>query len=166
MIAVGKDLVLQRQVGAARIDQVDAGQMALSRDFLGAQVLFHRQRKIAAAFYRGVVADHHAVEPLDPPDPGDDAGGGRRAIIHAVGGCGADFQERAAGVEQVRHPFARGHLATLALAVAGGLATPLGRGLRGVGNLGQCIQMALAIGLEDLRTRRDFRSQFHCIPLP
>jgi hypothetical protein len=37
MIAVGKHLVLQRQVGAAGVDQVDAGQAVLEGDLLGAE---------------------------------------------------------------------------------------------------------------------------------
>ena len=36
MVAVGEDVVLVRQVGAARVDQVDAGQVVLVGDFLGA----------------------------------------------------------------------------------------------------------------------------------
>ena len=39
VIAVGKDLRLQRQKRAARVDEVDAGQAVLERDLLRAQVL-------------------------------------------------------------------------------------------------------------------------------
>ena len=60
MLAVGKDLVLVRQVGAAGIDEVDAGQMVLPRDLLGAQMLLHRDRIIGPALDRGVVGDDDA----------------------------------------------------------------------------------------------------------
>ena len=57
VLAVGEDLVLQRQEGAAGIDQVDAGQPVLQGDLLGAQVLLHRHRVVGAAFDGGVVGD-------------------------------------------------------------------------------------------------------------
>ena len=59
MVAVGKDLGLVRQVGAAAIDQIDAGQPVLLRDLLRAQMLLHRHREIGAALHRGVVGDDH-----------------------------------------------------------------------------------------------------------
>jgi len=60
VVAVGEDLVLVRQVRAAGVDQVDAGQAVLRGDFLRAQVLLHRHREVGAALDRGVVADDHA----------------------------------------------------------------------------------------------------------
>src|SRR5690606_27160607 len=47
VVAVGEDVVLAWQVGAAGVDQVDAGQSVLQGDFLGAQVVFHRERVVA-----------------------------------------------------------------------------------------------------------------------
>ena len=86
MIAVGKHLVLVGQIGAAGIDQIDAGQPVLPGDLLGAQVLLHRHRIIGAALHRGVVADHHDLATLDAADPGDQPGGRDVAAIHAVRG--------------------------------------------------------------------------------
>ncbi len=86
MLLVGKHLVLQRQEGAAGIDQVDAGQAVLQRDFLRAQMLLHRHREIGAALDGGVVGDDHHFDAVHPADAGDDAGGGRRVVVHAVGG--------------------------------------------------------------------------------
>ena len=60
MLAVGKHLGLMRQVGAAGIDQIDAGQPVLARDLLRAQMLLHRHRIIGAAFDGGIVADDDA----------------------------------------------------------------------------------------------------------
>src|SRR5690606_21973084 len=59
VVSVGEDVVLAWQVGAAGVDQVDAGQSVLQGDFLGAQVFFHRERVVAAAFDGGVVGDDH-----------------------------------------------------------------------------------------------------------
>ena len=49
MLAVGKHFSLMRQVGAAAIHQIDAGQPVLARDFLRAQMFLHRHRKVGAA---------------------------------------------------------------------------------------------------------------------
>ena len=71
MIAVGKDLVLQRQEGAAGIDQIDAGQAVLARDLLRAQMLLHRHRIVGAALDGRVVGDDHALAAGDAADAGD-----------------------------------------------------------------------------------------------
>ena len=84
VVAVGEHVVLVRQVGAAGVHQVDAGQAVLLRDLLRAQVLLHRHRVVGAALHRGVVADDHAVDAADAADAGDDAGAGRVAVVHAV----------------------------------------------------------------------------------
>src|SRR3546814_5085361 len=52
MVAVGKDLVLMRQVRAARIDEIDAGQAVRLGDLLRAEMLLDGHRIIGAAFYR------------------------------------------------------------------------------------------------------------------
>ncbi len=111
MLAIGKHFVLAGQVGAAGIDQVDAGQAVLQRDFLRAQVLLHRHREVGAALDGGVVGDDHALAPGDAADAGDD--GGRRHVpaIHAVGGELADLQEGRARIEQRAHALARKQLA-------------------------------------------------------
>ena len=86
MPLVRENLVLLRQEGAAGIDHVDAGQVVLPRDILGAQMLLHRHRIIGAALDGGVVGDDHAFAARDPADPGDDAGGMHVAAIEAIGG--------------------------------------------------------------------------------
>ena len=73
MIAVGKYFILHRQIGAAGIDEVNAGQAVLHGDVLRAQVFFDRHGKIRAAFDGGIVGDEHAFVPLYTPDAGDDA---------------------------------------------------------------------------------------------
>ena len=85
MVAVRKHFVLVRQVGAARVDQVDAGQAVLLRHFLRPQVLLHRHRVVGAALHRGVVADDHAIDAADAADAGDHAGAGahRRCTCRA-----------------------------------------------------------------------------------
>ena len=100
MLAVGKHLGPVRQVGAAAIDEIDAGQAVLARDLLRAHMLLHRHRIIGAALDGGVVAHDHAFAALDAADAGDDAGGMDRVLVHAVGGERRQFQKRRARIDQ------------------------------------------------------------------
>ncbi len=61
VLAVGEDLVLQRQERAAGVDEVDARQPVLQRDLLRAQVLLDRHRVVGAALDGGVVGDDDAA---------------------------------------------------------------------------------------------------------
>jgi hypothetical protein len=111
VVAVGENIVLGRQVGAAGVDQVDAGQAVLLGDFLGAQVLLHRQRKVGATLHRRVVGDDHAFDALHPADAGDDAGRGHVAAVHAVGRQRRELEEGRAGIDQGVDALARQQLA-------------------------------------------------------
>ena len=132
MVAVRKHVVLVRQVGAARVDQVNAGQAVLLRHFLCAQVLFDRHRVIGAALDGGVVADNHAVHPVDAADAGDHAGT-RRAVaaiavrVHDQCGQWRQLEERRARVQQHLHPLARWQLAARHMFGSGRLPTACGR---------------------------------------
>jgi hypothetical protein len=110
VVAVGEHLVLGRQVGAAGIDEVDAGQAVLRRDLLRAQVLLHRHREIGAALHRGVVGDDHAFDALHAADAGDHAGRGDLVVVHASR-HGGEFEEGRAGIEQGVDALARQQLA-------------------------------------------------------
>ena len=65
VVAVGEDVGLERQEGAAGVHQVDAGQAVLLGDLLRAQVLLDGHREVGAALDRRVVGDDHALLPLD-----------------------------------------------------------------------------------------------------
>ena len=117
VVAVGEDFVLQRQEGAAGVDQVDAGQAVLQGDLLGAEVLLHRHRVVGAAFDRGVVGDDDAAAAADGADPGDDPGPRRRVVVHPVRGERRELEEGRVGVAERLDPFARGQLAAAAVAL-------------------------------------------------
>ena len=111
VLAVRKHLGLMRQVGAAGIDQIDARQPVLARDFLRAQVFLHRHGKIGAALDGRVVAHDHALAALDAADPGDHAGAVDGVVIKTICGERRELQKRRAGVEQGHDAIARQQLA-------------------------------------------------------
>ena len=117
VVAVGEDLVLQRQEGAARVDEVDARQVVLLRDLLGAEVLLHREREVRAALHGGVVRDDHARATLDDPDPRDDPRRRRLPVVEVPGREGVQLEERRAGVDEPVDPLPRRQLAAGAVAL-------------------------------------------------
>ena len=122
VLAVGEDLVLQRQVGAARVDEVDARQAVLRRDLLGAEVLLDREREVRAALHGRVVGDDHALAALDDADPGHDPRAGRLAVVQVPGGQRAELEEGAVRVAEEVDPLARGQLAAAAMPLRRSLA--------------------------------------------
>ena len=120
VLPVGEDLVLERQVRAARIDQVDARQTVLRRHLLGAQVLLDREREVRAALHRRVVGDDHALAALDDADPGHDPCARRLALVQVPRGERAQLEEGAVGVAEQVDPLPRRQLA----AARGGAPSP------------------------------------------
>jgi hypothetical protein len=118
MLAIGKDFRLQRQERPSRVDQVDAGEMIVSRHLLSAQVLLHGHGIVGAAFHRGVVGDDQALGPAHPADAGDDPRGRRLAVVQVPCGQRAELQKRRAGIEQAIDPIAHEQLSLLDVALA------------------------------------------------
>ena len=73
MIDIGKDFILQGQKRPARIDEIQAGQIILFGDLLGAQMLLDRHREIRPAFDSGIVGDDQHFAIGDTSDARDDA---------------------------------------------------------------------------------------------
>ena len=82
---VGEHFRPLRQVGTARIDQVDAGQMVLFGNLLSAQMFLHRHWIIRAAFDRGIVSDNHTLLPFHQSNACDDSCRRCLVIIHIPG---------------------------------------------------------------------------------
>jgi len=129
MLAVGKHLVLARQVGPTRIHQVDARQGVLRGDGLRPQVLLHGERVIAAALHGRIIGDDHAFLAADPPDPGDDPGGRHIVVVDTESRERGQFQERRTRVEQRIDALARQQLAPSEVQFAGAFTAPETRGL-------------------------------------
>src|SRR5262249_56738894 len=100
VLALRKDLGLEREEGAARVDQVDAREPVLERDLLRPDVLLHRERVVRPALHRRVVRDHHAFAAGDAPDAGDDPGAGRVVAVAAVRGERGELEERRPGIHE------------------------------------------------------------------
>jgi len=75
MFLVGEDLSLIGKIGAAGIDEIDAGQRIFPRDRLRAQMLLDGQREVSPAFDGRIIRDDHHLAPRHAADPGDDARG-------------------------------------------------------------------------------------------
>lgn len=75
VIAVRENVGLKRQIRAARVHytsinrweetHIDAGEAILLGDFLGSQVLLHRDRVVRSSLHRGIVCHNHAVVTID-----------------------------------------------------------------------------------------------------
>jgi len=84
MLPVGEHVGLLWQVCAARVDEVDARQVVLLRDFLRAEVLLDGHGVVRAPLDGRVVGDDHALDPLDAPDARHDARRRNDVVVHAV----------------------------------------------------------------------------------
>ena len=135
VLAIGEDLVLQRQVGAAAVHQVEAWQPVLQRDLLGTQVLLDSEREVRAALHGRVVGNDDALHSLHQADAGHHAGPRRLAVIEAICRERRELQEGAAGIDQPLDPLADRHLAAFTVTrdrslVATGASLAHGPGLR------------------------------------
>ena len=148
-----------RQVGAAGIDEIDARQPVLHRDFLCAEMLLHRHRIIGAALHRGVVAHDDAFDAADPAHAGDHARARRVVVVHVHRRQRRQLEERRAGIEQRPHPLARQELAARDMALARFLAAAqpdrVGAGLE----VGDQRAHRLGVALEGVGTGVDLRGK-------
>src|SRR5690606_25665817 len=136
VVAVGEHLVLHRQIGAAGVDEIEAGQAVLLRDLLGAQVLLHRHREVGAALDGRGVGEDEAVAAVDHPDPGDDPGARRGPVVHPLRRERCDLEEGAAGIEELVDAFAGEELAAGAVLLPRRLGPAPGRGRETLPQLG------------------------------
>mmetsp|Transcript_7986 Transcript_7986/g.22467 ORF Transcript_7986/g.22467 Transcript_7986/m.22467 type:complete len:290 (+) Transcript_7986:671-1540(+) len=99
VLPVREDLRLHGQERAARVHEVDAGQLVLLRDRLRPEVLLHRQREVRPALHGRVVRDEEALAPRHEPDAGHDAGARHAPVVHVPGRQLGELQEVRAWVD-------------------------------------------------------------------
>ena len=126
VLAVGKDLRLQRQKRPARVDEIEARQLVLLRHLLRTQVLLHRQRKVRTTFHRRVVRDDHTLAALDHTDPGHDPGARRLPVVDLPGSERVQLQERSPRIDEPVDPLARQQLPARAMTFHRPLTAPGG----------------------------------------
>ena len=157
VVAVGEDLGLQRQEGAARVDQVHARQAVLERDLLRPEVLLHGDGEVGAALHRGVVRDDHHLAAAHAADAGDQARAGRVAAVHPPRGQRRQLEERRARVEQAFDALPHGQLALLAMAFDGLLAPAAPHLGQPLAQFGHDALHARAIAVEQIGIRLQVR---------
>ena len=141
VVGVGKDVLLQRQVDARAVDEVDQRHLRPLGDRLSADDLLAGHRKERAGLHGGVVGDDHRGPSLDRAQGGHDARGRGPAVlaVHPVGGEEPAFEPGRSGVEQVFEAFPGGEasvpvlpldaLGATALLESGGLLEQVRPGL-------------------------------------
>lgn len=122
MFAVGEDISLEVEEGAAGVDEVDTGEMVILGDILGAEMFFNRFGVVGTAFDSGVVGDDHDFDAGDAADAGDDTGAGGVVIVEIPSGEGGEFEEGAIGVEDGVDAVADEEFAAAEVAVDSALA--------------------------------------------
>jgi len=159
VIAVREHFVLQRQERAPGVDEIDAGEAVLERDFLRAKMLFYRDRKIRAALDRRIVRDDQRLDAGDAPDAGDDSRRRRLVLIHAMRGERRKFEERRTRIEQRADALARQELAAFGVLRARLLAAAFGRarelGLQIIDERAQLRGVRLELGRARIDQRTD-----------
>ena len=115
VLAIRKDVCLERQERAAGVYQVHARQVVLERDLLCPQVLLDGERVVRAALDRRVVGDDHDLASRDAGNPRHEAGAGRVVLVHLEGGKRRELEERRARVDQAIETFADRQLALRAV---------------------------------------------------
>ena len=110
-----KNAVLERQIHAGGIDQIDDRHAIAHGDFLRAQNLGDGFRPPCSGFDGGIVGDDDRRPAFDFAEAGDHARGGRLAVISVMRDEQSDFEEHRAGVGELRDSLARGELAVAML---------------------------------------------------
>ena len=153
VVGVGKDIFLQRQEHAGRIDQVDRRYVIFDGDVLRANHLLRRHREERARLYRGIVHDQHDQAALHASQSGHYAGRRRAAplLIHAPSGVSAKLEELGARIDQQRDALARGQAALLVLRLDRLFATALVDDLLFVADLCDQLGHGLLVAFEARR---------------
>lgn len=109
---VWKDVCLVREIRAARIDEVEAGEFVLLSNCLCAEMLLDRDWVIGTSFDSAIISHNHTGDPFDCSDPCDDTPCGDVVGVDFVACEGREFQERGAWVDEGGDSIAGKHLSS------------------------------------------------------
>src|SRR5688500_18072053 len=91
MRSVGKDFILQGQKRPTRTDEIQAGQIILFGDLLGAQMLLDRHREVRPAFDSGIVGDDERFAIADASNTSNYSSSRSLVIVEISRGKGRKF---------------------------------------------------------------------------
>ncbi len=148
-----EQLCLRREVGAARLDQVDRGKTVLERD-VGATCAFPEREGVhRAAPHRRVVRRDEAFGALHDADAED--GSGADVVLGSPCRQGGQLEERRVAVQEELDPLAGRQLSALAVSGDVALAATGASLVEFCGDLGQCGLEREVIGAVRLRAGVD-----------
>ena len=121
VVGVGKNIFLQRQEHARRIDEINRGNAVIDGDVLCANDFLGSNREERTRFDRGVVHDEHDQPAFDARETGHDTRAWRAAplFIHAPCRVGAEFEEHSARIDKSCDALAGGETCFLVLRLNG-----------------------------------------------
>jgi hypothetical protein len=82
MVPIGKHICLMREVGSARINEIDARQLIFLGNCLRPEMLLHRDRIVCSPLYGAIVRHNHTHNSLDHPNASDNSS--RRYVVSGV----------------------------------------------------------------------------------
>ena len=142
-----KDLRLQRQKRAGRIDEVHDRQPVLDRDVERAYRFRNGARIHGTTLDRAVAGDHHHLAAADHADADDQGGLRHLAIVGATRGERGQLEERRTRVEQQVEPLAHEQLLQRAQPVDVALRPLVPRRVLTRAQLLRELQVVRAVGL-------------------
>ena len=150
IVGIGKDVFLQWEKNARRVDQVDRRNPVFDGDVLRANDFFRCHREERAGFYRRVVCNDHEEASADAGETGDGSGGRRAApfFVHFKSREGAEFKKVGAGIDQLGDTFAGSQTPFLVLGLDGFAAAALADDFVLILDLGEKVDYAARIFLE------------------
>ena len=114
-ILAGEDRILERQIDASAIDEIDDRQALPHRDLLCPQDLGDRLRPPRPCLHGRVVGHDNGRPPFDPADYGDDTRTRSLSFVAVIRHQQADLENRRPRIQQTCHPLARRQFALLVL---------------------------------------------------
>jgi len=107
---VGEDISLAFEVSTSGVDEVDAGEVVLFSDLLGAEVLLDCDGVVGASLHGGVVGDDHATNTVDTANTSDDTTTSRGLVaVELVTSERRKLHEGCVGVDKVLNTFTSKH---------------------------------------------------------
>ena len=157
MIAIGKDLRLERKECAAGVDEIHAGKPVLQRHFLRAHVLLDGDWIVGPSLHGRIVRDDQHLAPGHAADAGDDARRRRIVVVQVPRGEWRELEQRRSWIEQLVDALAYRKLSLLAMPLQVALASALPRDRDALPQLAHERAHAIAVALKVVARGIDVR---------